>query len=168
MEGPKSIVALPENTRWEKLEATVACRFKPARFRTRLYGIVSVLCLLASLFGAHLRGKFNFILSDACSYYAYLPSIVFDHDLALSNQIRPEWRFDKGALHADNRTERGYVLNKYPIGWALTLLPSFLASEGISHLLFTATGSPLFLDDGRYSVVYQLLNPLSILSQGLP
>jgi hypothetical protein len=136
------------------------------RFRYGLYGVISMACLAAALFGARLRGELNFILSDGGGYYAYLPSVVFDLDLDLSNQIRPGWTTRQSPLRMDKCTELGYVKNKYPIGFALTLLPSFLISHWLSQLLWIMTGSPLFLDDGGYSLVYQLLNLGAILGFG--
>ncbi len=156
-----------KNFYWNKLVAAWSGRLGEQRFRTRLYGFAALLCLFAALLGAHLRGKFDFILSDARGYYAYLPSVVFDHDLDFSNQIRPDWLHDKGALQLYPRTERGYVKDKYPIGFALTLLSPFLAAQTISRLLLAFTGSPLFLDDGGYAVVYQFLNLVFILGLGL-
>jgi hypothetical protein len=113
-----------------------------------------------------MREEFNFILSDGGGYYAYLPSVVFDHDLDLSNQIRPGWTTQRSPLRMDKRTELGYIKNKYPIGFALTVLPFFLLSHWISQSLWMVTGTPLFLDDGGYSLVYQLLNLGAILGFG--
>ncbi len=138
-----------------------------ARIRYALYGLVSSLLFLATLFGARLRGEFNFILSDGRGYYAYLPSIVFDHDLDFSNQIRPDWPLKGFPFRLDQRSKGGAVKNKYPIGFALSLLPSFLVAHGISRLLFVLLSNSAFLDDGGYSVVYQLLNLAWIQGMGL-
>ncbi len=71
------------------------------------------------------------VQGDARSYFAYLPSLVLDRDLDLTNQfdvLRPEggdprYPFGVGA--------GGYAANVFPIGPALLWLPGYLVGLGL-------------------------------------
>jgi len=99
-------------------------------------------------------------------YYAYLPSTIIDNDLDFENQInegfgttvRPQ---AQKLLGEKFRTETGLVPNKYPAGFAITLVPSFVTAHFFSLILFKLTQSPFFYPNG-YSVLYILFCVLQI------
>jgi hypothetical protein len=124
-----------------------------------LFFLLANLCVLA-------KPHYNFVVSDGRFYYVYLPSVVIDHDLHFSNEIRNHWDADFSPDLLRDKTPRGYVPNEYPIGWALSLAPGFLVAHALSHLLYAATGSSAVVPDG-YSIVYQLATLVTILAYGL-
>lgn len=85
------------------------------------------------------------VQGDARSYFAYLPSLVLDFDLDLTNQfavLRPEggdprYPFGVGA--------EGRAANPFPIGPALLWLPGYLIGLGID-----AVAARLGYDTGRF------------------
>jgi hypothetical protein len=112
------------------------------------------------------RQPFGFVVSDGRYYYVYLPSVVLDHDLDFSNQIREHWESDYYPGLLDNRTEQGYVANKYPIGAALSTAPGFLAGHAAACLLHPVLGWNSLAADG-YSPPYQFLSFLWITALGI-
>lgn len=83
---------------------------------------------------------------DDSFYYFWLPSVVIDGDLDFTNQLEQATTLHAGvrddALSA--RTDTGFVINKYPPGWAIGSLPFFL----LAHVFGpeNATGfEPLYL-----------------------
>lgn len=94
--------------------------------------------------------RFDLAVSDGRYYYAYLPSVVIDGDLDFTNQISEKWGPDFRPELLENRAETGLVQNKYPIGFALSLLPGFL----LGHLLAVVSNG-LIPADG-YTWPYQL------------
>ena len=71
---------------------------------------------------------------DDSFYYFWLPSVVIDHDVDFSNQIKQSGTLDddyrQEALAAP-RAPTGLVANKYPPGWAVGSLPFFLAARAV-------------------------------------
>jgi hypothetical protein len=130
--------------------------FSPSvAMRDRTYAAVAVTFFLLALGMAAgkailLGQRFDLVVSDGRFYYAYLPSVVIDGDLDLTNQISEHWGTDFRPELLENRTETGLVWNMYPIGLALTLLPGFL----LGHVLALGSGG-LIPADG-YSWPYQL------------
>jgi hypothetical protein len=102
---------------------------------------------------AALKPGFDLIVSDGRRYYVYLPSLLCDGDLDFSNQIREHWGPDFSPTLLTHHTERGLIPDKYPIGVALSLLPTFLVAR-------------LFGGDG-YGLHYQLLILAQIIAMGL-
>ena len=80
---------------------------------------------------------------DGRGYYVWLPTVILDGDLDISNQIREHWGVDFHPRFLDDKTEKGYVRNEYPIGEALTISPAFLAAHACSNALYTITASQL-------------------------
>jgi hypothetical protein len=107
----------------------------------------------------------NVIISDARYYYVYLPSLVVDGDLDFSNQIRDHWETEWNPALLLDRTERGLVRNQYPVGLALTLLPTFLAAHAATKALAFGGGAPLAPDG--YSLLYQLAAVATVMALGL-
>ncbi len=142
--------------------ARPALDWSDARCRYRLYALLALVFFTVGLLLANRRAvfrgqEFTLIGVDGHYYYVYLPALLLDGSLDISTRIRNHWGHDfKPELLAD-RTERGYVRNKYPIGLALTLLPAFLLGHVLSIGLYALTGSPHFLPNG-YTLVYQLVN----------
>src|SRR5262249_42316360 len=66
----------------------------------------------------------------------------------------------------NNRTEQGYVANKYPIGVALSTAPGFLAGHAVACLLHPALGWNSLAPDG-YTTPYQLLSFLWVTLLGV-
>ncbi len=140
------------------------------RSRLKLYTLIalgfSVLAWIAvSLRAVTTDGEVNFITSDARGYYVYLPSLVVDGDLDFSNQIREHWGTEWNPALLLDRTERGLIRNRYPIGLALTLFPSFLAAHAATKAagLLGVSGLP---PDG-YSLLYQLAATAVVMALGL-
>ncbi|MEY3901866.1 MAG: hypothetical protein RL189_1172 [Pseudomonadota bacterium] len=134
--------------------------------RRTLYLIIAVGFFFAAVAFVSLKGTYNFVVSDGRGYYVYLPSVVIDQDLDFSNQIRENWDVDFSPALVEDKTPLGYVRNKYPIGFALSLLPSFALAHGTSKILFSITGLAIFRPDG-YSAVYQTFTLLTVLCYGL-
>jgi hypothetical protein len=134
-------------------------RVSSPRFRYTLYAIIALLLFAISLIkpASPLRQPFGFVVSDGRSYYVYLPSLVLDGDLDFANQIREHWEVDYDPGLLDNRTEQGYVANKYPIGVALSAAPGFLAGHAVACLLHPVLGWQSLAIDG-YSPPYQFLS----------
>jgi glycosyltransferase involved in cell wall biosynthesis len=141
-------------------------RMESAHTRRRAYAcIMGVLFVLAwvaqGVKSVQNHEPFDFVVSDAEGYWVYLPSVIIDHNLTLTRQI---------AFHAtvhpiDDRafvqTPRG-LQNHWPIGVALTLLPSFAAAHLVSLVLWHWTGVGLFAPTG-YSLIYQLFGLLTVI-----
>ncbi|MFB3763675.1 MAG: hypothetical protein ACE14P_00335 [Methanotrichaceae archaeon] len=85
---------------------------------------------------------------DGIGYYAYLPSLIIDHDLDFENQyLSSPWinssnKFmDKSAAvslmgdRLSKLTPEGYVSNPYPIGSAVLWLPFFILSLILTSFL---------------------------------
>lgn len=126
------------------------------RNRLRLYGALAASFFALAVAGTWFGEEFNFIFADGRAYYVYLPSAVIDRDLDFSNQIEEHWQIGFRPLSLRARTQTGLVRNKYPIGFALSLLPAFLFAHGVALGLHVPTGSALVAADG-FSVPYQCL-----------
>lgn len=133
------------------------------RFRCRLYAGLGLALFALALLSTCFKKQFNFVVSDSRFYYVYLPSLVIDGDLDFTNQMREHWDGDWRPNFDEVRTERGLVKNKYPIGVALTLTPSFLAGHAIALVCHRATGAAWCAPDG-YSVPYQVCNLVWLLA----
>jgi hypothetical protein len=123
------------------------------RARYRLYlGIAVLLFVVAylALAGKAIRSgaPVSLLVNDAPGYYAYLPSVLLDHDLDFHNQV---WDQFHGQEH---HVGPSYIQPRWPIGVSLTLLPPWLAAHGLSEALYAATGSRHFVPNG-YSLLYQ-------------
>ena len=93
---------------------------------------------------------------DDSFYYFWLRSFFVDGDFDFSNEIKYCNTFDENTRqHALSMplTERGYLPNKYPIGWALSSAPWYLLGEAITWLVNLFGGN--LLRDG-YGPFYQL------------
>jgi len=155
----------------ERTDALVA-RLGERRFRCRVYALIAAAIVVAAFVAVALKARFvkqsgfNFIVSDARMYYAYLPSAVIDHDLDLYNQIKEHWgdEFRPGLL--EDRTPTGYVRDQFPVGIAVTLSPAFVVAHAITVPLYRATGKAVFVPDG-YSPPYQVACVLWAMGLGL-
>jgi hypothetical protein len=135
--------------------------------RSRVYLGIGLLIFAVAMATIPLKRSFDFTNSDGRWYYAYLPSLVVDGDLDFTNQMRDHWGTD---WHPplDQRQERfwhtesGLIRNKYPIGPALTLTPSFLMAHVISIAVHAISGEHWCIPDG-YSAIYQIFNLLFML-----
>jgi hypothetical protein len=133
---------------------------RPER-RTKVYGVVALgLFLLGMLaMGARVKAKgdrFNFAVSDGEGYFVYLPSLVVDRDLDFSNNVDVTDFSDNTIPNFNTKTELGYLRNKYPIGFSLSVSPAY----GVAHVL-TVVGhavlpSRIAKPDG-FGVIYQVL-----------
>lgn len=131
--------------------------------RDVLYVLVGCLLGVLAVLSVSFKKDFNFVVSDGRFYYVYLPSLVVDGDLDFTNQVREHWDGDYHPPLEQHRTPRGRVANKYPVGLALTLAPSFLAAHAIAHACHALTGAGWCLPNG-YTLPYQLLNLLWLLT----
>ncbi len=117
---------------------------------TRLYGAALGLFTLAALlllaFSAAGGQSHDLIVGDANAYYAWLRSPLLDGDLDFRNDF--ELLYPPDPLQPAVVTARGTVVNKYPPGMAVLMLPGF----AIGHAVALAV--PAFPADGA-SAPYQ-------------
>jgi len=115
-----------------------------------IYGL-SALIIVGFLLSIPLpRCDHHLIGSDGLYYYAYLPSLIIDHDLDLENQY--EFYRREGIRIPYDRTSTGLSFNVFQIGPAILWSPFFL----IAHLLSQALslfGIPVPLHG--YSYIYE-------------
>jgi hypothetical protein len=140
-------------------------RLDTAAARYRLYALVAVALYAVALGSLAVKRTTNFVVSDGRGYYVYLPSLVVDGDLDFENQVREHWDGDPPAPLWEPRTPRGLVPNKYPVGVALTLAPSFLTAHAVAGGLHALTGAAWCAPDG-YTLPYQLLTMAFIFGLG--
>lgn len=100
-----------------------------------------------------MRPDFEFMVSDARGYYAYVPSMIIDHDLDLSNQLA---RRDTQEGSYTQKTPIGRVNDKYPIGVSVTLIPEFLVAHVVSTAIYGVAERKTFEPNG-YTILYELL-----------
>jgi len=117
----------------------------PDQLQQRVIVAVTVLIAVVYLFGTAFSSGLSkpLVQGDARSYFAYLPSMVLDHDLDLTNQfevLRPEGgdpRYPFGV------GQNGYAASVFPVGPALLWLPGYLpglALDAIARQLGFDTG----------------------------
>ena len=94
----------------------------------------------------------EFKVADAWGYYAYLPSFVIDGNLDFARQPI------QGRPDAQGRPKQ----NRWPVGLALTIAPSFLLAHAIALPVHAVTGWAWFEPDG-YSPVYAVLTLAQLL-----
>jgi hypothetical protein len=131
-----------------------------------VYAALGLVLFVLAVAAVWCKPHFDFVVSDARGYYVYLPSLVLDGDLDFRNQVAHHWG---GAWHhplEERFTERGLIKNRYPVGVALTLAPSFLFGHAIACAAHALTGADWCAADG-YSVPYQLANLLWLLALGV-
>jgi len=74
---------------------------------------------------------------DSC-YYFWVRSVLVDHDVDFSNDFAYYNTWDqplRDEIMHQQRTPRGLLPNKYPIGWALSEAPWFMAADLLSGVL---------------------------------
>jgi hypothetical protein len=100
-----------------------------ARPTAVISGLVAV-CLLAFLVTIPLsRVDGQLLGADGFGYFVYLPSVIIDHDLDLTNQYAT--LLPHGPIPSTERTSTGLLANPWPVGAALLWLPFFL----LAHVL---------------------------------
>lgn len=124
-----------------------------SRLRYQLYGVIAAAFFVLAVGLASLKSRFDFLVSDAAYYYVYLPSLLLDGDLDFANQ----------AQYTPNLAG---VSAKFPIGLAVTLVPSFLVGHGASLIMHACTGWPCFEPNG-FTVVYQIAHLLFVMGLGV-
>jgi hypothetical protein len=106
---------------------------------------------LAWIYSAHLSDGPP-IRTDGEGYYLYLPAAFIDHDLTLRRTIVRRYGDPPlsvpGIRRVSSASGEGRLLDKYPVGEAVMLVPFFTAGEGVA----LAAGS----DTGGYSRPYQV------------
>ena len=127
--------------------------------RRRLYAIIAApLFLFCMMLGvvkwrfSHKEPKLDFASNDGKYYYLYIASVMVDGDLDFHNQMREQWPEENYP-----QTENGAVLNKYPIGVSLSLLPSFFPAHEFSRVVHGITDRRFFAANG-YTILYQVSN----------
>ena len=140
------------NRAWEQLEE------HPYAFLVGLY----VLCLLAYVATIPLpRVDGQLIGSDGVYYYAYLPSLLLDGDLDLSNQYARLLPTEVVALMGHTAT--GLLPNAYAIGSTILWAPFFLLGHALA-LSLHAAGRPIALDG--MGTIYQAATLIGSLTYG--
>jgi len=130
-----------------------------------VYRIVAVAFAMIAISFVLFKGSLNFVVSDGRGYYVYMPSLMIDGDLDFSNQIQNNWDVDFKPELLEDRTPLGFVRNKYPLGLALSVFPSFTVAHGFSLGLHSLMDSNSFLPNG-YSALYQLSTLFTVLTFG--
>ncbi|HEY7088354.1 MAG TPA: glycosyltransferase [Tepidisphaeraceae bacterium] len=133
---------------------TLGERLDSTRERVRIYVALSLVLFATAWALVLIRARVkhttaDFVVSDAIGYYAYLPSIVLDHDLQFDNQLR-----DRFAPDEEAEFRHALRHNRWPSGMALSIAPAFLFAHGTSLLLYLRTGWAAIKPDG-YTVLYQ-------------
>jgi hypothetical protein len=111
-------------------------------------GLFGLAYLMLGLKAYTKQTRMDFLVNDAPGYYAYLPSILIDHDLDFRNQIADQFGSE------GNTVGPSTVEPRWPIGLSVTLLPAFLAAHGLTWGIYALTHSAAFVPNG-YSVLYQ-------------
>ena len=79
---------------------------------------------------------------DDCYYYFWLRSVMVDHDVDFSKDVACYNTWDPATrdhvLFQEQRTSLGLIRNKYPVGWALSGVPWFMAADLVSGGLYLA------------------------------
>ncbi len=132
--------------------------FEDARTRRRVYLAAALVCFVAAFALLGMRSiererALGFPNPNGLGYYMYLPSLVIDGDLDFRNQ----------ALRSLGEAPDWVVSGRYPMGVALTLIPTFLVAHVLSWGFHALTGSRLFTPDG-FTLFYQVLNLAGILA----
>ena len=145
-------------------------RLASPSFRYILYIFLGLFFLcsstILSALQMHYDGIFTFIRSDGRAYFMYLPSLVLDGDLDFSNELHNPWNIGYQPLNPEDKTELGFIRNKYPVGLALTITTPFLLAHGVSKGLYRLTDWPAFAPNG-YSLLYQILCAGFIMALGV-
>jgi hypothetical protein len=119
-------------------------RLKPAV----VLGALSAACLVAFLATIPLpRVDGQLVGGDGIGYYAYLPSLLLDHDLDFANQYAA--LLPPGPHLHTARTPTGLLFNYWPIGPPLLWLPFFLIAHGLA-LALSAAGVSIRIDGCGY------------------
>lgn len=93
------------------------------------------------------------IHSDGRGYYAYVRSLVIDHDLDFSNEFYVFTDDPSGLPPRDVRTATGYIQNPWSVGPAVLWIPFFLLAH-LSTSLLKLMGFSISLNG--YSLLYVL------------
>lgn len=103
---------------------------------------VAIVVVIVFLRAPHTRVPNALFVSDGFGYYIYLPSVVIDRDLDLSNQVtRLPYEGEKRFFHVSPRT--GRRTNQFPVGSAILWAPFFvLADWGVQLVSFVSDGFP--------------------------
>jgi hypothetical protein len=131
-----------------------------SRFRSRLYAVLTLLLFVAAWMTiaaktARHHEPLDWVVSDAEGYWIYLPSVVIDGNLDFRHAA--EFHATVHPMDTSTFIETPHGLrNRWPIGVALTLLPSFLLAHGVALALHTLTASSAVAPNG-YSLPYQFL-----------
>lgn len=150
--------------------ARLAAALAAPRSRYRLYVAVAITFYLLAWAAAALKAHANqqpidFLITDGRGYYVYLPSLVIDGDLDFLNQARQQYGHELPSWVRIEIDDDGRLRNKWPVGVALTIAPSFLVAHGLSHALHAITGSDAFAPNG-FTVLYPLFNVAYIMAVG--
>ncbi len=141
-------------------------RLQSTRTRRRAYAGVMCLLFVLACFAQGMKSLQNhepldLVVSDAEGYWVYLPSMVIDHNLTFTRQIDAHEKVHPIEPGSFARSSRG-LINRWPVGVALTLAPSFVLAHGVNLLFSHWTGAAIFTPNG-YSVVYQLFALLTVI-----
>ena len=133
-------------------------------FRLTVYSGLGLLFFCLSFARSSVIQQGNFIVSDGQGYYLYLPTILIGGNFDFASQVQkhPETTYD----FKRDQEKRGLHENKYPLGFALTLSPSFLFAHLVSKTIWVLTGWRGVQPDG-YSWFYQIFCLIWIMFLGI-
>ena len=130
----------------------------PIVLLTGLY-LFCVLIFLVSVPLPHVDGQL--VGSDGAFYFAYLPTLIIDHDLDFRNQYAS--LIPKQVLSRIHETATGRLSNKYAIGSAVLWTPFFLMGHLLAIVL-KASGCAVQTDGVGY--VYQIPTLIGSITYG--
>ena len=143
--------------------------------RRRLYVAVAMLLYCAAwallVTRAYVRHtRLDFAIADAVGYYAYLPTLVIDHDLRFRNQLETQLDSEQLIEELAGAGQQGVwgvsaERNRFPIGIAISVLPGFLVAHGLSLLVNGATGS-MFFEPNGYTILYFVFTVANAMAVG--
>ena len=106
------------------------------RNQQRIIAAATAVLALGYLLGTSISSGLSkpLVQGDAKSYFAYLPSLVFDADLDLTNQfaeLRPEGGAGGDPRYPFGIGADGRAANPFPVGPALLWLPGYVVGLGL-------------------------------------
>lgn len=107
---------------------------EPKRVMAAVLLLVGAACVGVQAISLSRGGSPALIISDGKQYYAWARSVILDRDLDFRNDYRLLYPPDPFPPEMDQRTQRGLVVNKYPIGMALLETPGLLLGHAAVRL----------------------------------
>ena len=155
LSAPMELPGIPWFSRWMEALSDPGARLRLYCILAAFLYVISIGSMAVKARYSHRDARFDFACSDGKYYYVYVPALLLEHNLDIAPIMKKQWGYT--TYKASDLDMHGHVRDKYPIGVAVSVLPSFLVAHVISYALYAVTGIHYFEPDG-YTVIYQLLN----------